>query len=125
MKSLLIKVIVTPLPSYFLSRPVAKWFWKSLKETLPTPKPSSHISSITVDETVFTSARSIATALNYFFVNVGKTLAKEIPHVPQVKEFYHTNAQAYFSFDMVTESFESDTICHLKPNKATKLVHIY
>ena len=48
--------------------------------------------SIVVDGTVLTSARSIATVLNSFFVNIGKKWAEKIPHVPQVKDFCHTNA---------------------------------
>ena len=69
-----------------------KELWKSLKETLPTSGPSSHTASIVVDGAVFTSARSIATVRNSFFVNLGKKWAEKIPHVPQVKDFCHTNA---------------------------------
>ncbi|PFX34756.1 hypothetical protein AWC38_SpisGene396 [Stylophora pistillata] len=57
----------------------AKGFWKALKKTLPSSKTSTNISSLRVDDAVVTSDESIVTALNTFFVNIGRKLAEKSP----------------------------------------------
>ena len=99
-----------------------KEFWKALKETLPSSKPPSTITSITVDGIVFTSAQSIATAVNSFFVNVGRKLAQKIiPETLATDLPPPTDDSVAFSFKPISEKFVSNTIRHLKPNKAVGL----
>lgn len=96
-------------------------FWSALKETLPSSRASSGITSLSTDGVVMTSAHSIASALNSFFVSVGKKLAERISPLSTVYDVTSTATSCVFSFQSISEEFVVNSIKQLKPNKAIGL----
>jgi hypothetical protein len=55
-----------------------KELWNAMKQTQPSSKASSSITNLSVDGALLTSAQSIVSALNSFFVNIGRELANTV-----------------------------------------------
>ncbi|RMX39493.1 hypothetical protein pdam_00015407 [Pocillopora damicornis] len=64
------------------SKSSAKDFWRAFKQTLPSSKTSSRITNLLADGALLTSAQSIASTFNTYFVNVGKFLVEKIVPEP-------------------------------------------
>ena len=88
------------------SKSGAKDFWRTFKQTLPSAKTSSRITSLLADGTLLTSAHSIASAFNTFFVNVGKSLAETF--VPEPYTAKTRNCHSTFSLQPISEDFVED-----------------
>ena len=101
------------------SKSSSKDFWKALKQTLPSSKTSSRITSLLADGVLLTSAQSIASTLNSYFVNVGKSLAEKIVSEPYIAKA--TACHSTFTFQPISEDFVSRSISSLKTNKAVGL----
>ena len=103
------------------SKSNAKDFWRAFKQTLPSSKSSSRsrITSLLADGALLTSAQSIASAFNSFFVNVGKSLAEKI--VPEPCTAKAMVCHSTFSLQPISEDFVSSSISSLKTNKAVGL----
>ena len=97
----------------------AKNFWRAFKQTLPSTRMSSRITSPLADGALLTSAESVASAFSAFFVNVGKSLAEKI--VPEPCPAKATDCHSILSFQPISEDFVSRPIRLLKTNKATGL----
>ena len=76
-----------------------------LESTLPSSKTSNNISSLCADDVVATSTHSIPTALNSFFVSIGKKFAKDFPDVSAKPEFNPSISSPGFFFQPITEDF--------------------
>ena len=103
------------------SKSNAKDFWRAFKQTLPSSKSSSRsrITSLLADGALLTSAQSIASAFNSFFVNVGKSLAEKI--VPEPYTAKAMVCHSTFSLQPISEDFVSSSISSLKTNEAVGL----
>lgn len=101
------------------SKSSAKDFWRAFKQTLPSSKSSSRITSLLADGTLVTLAQSIASAFNSFCVNVGKSLAEKI--VPELYTAKAMVCHSTFSLQPISEDFVSSSISSLKTNKAVGL----
>ena len=89
------------------SKSGAKDFWRAFKQTLPSGKTSSRITSLLADGTLLiTSAHSIDSAFNTFFVNVGKSPAEKF--VPEPYTAKTRNCHSTFSLQPISEDFVED-----------------
>ena len=101
------------------SKSSAKDFWRAFKQTLPSSKTSSRITNLLADGALLTSAQSIASTFNTYFVNVGKFLAEKI--VPEPYTAKAIVCHSTFTLQPVSEDFVSRSISLLKTNKAVGL----
>ena len=91
-----------------------------MKQTLPPSKLPTNITSILAEGSLFTSPNDIATALNNFFVNIGKKLADRIIPI-SVNDDSISRVDSIFSIQTISETFVTKAIKQLKPNKAAGL----
>lgn len=98
----------------------SKEFWKALKQTLSPSKLPTNITSILAEGSLFTSPNDIATALNNFFANIGKKLADRIIPISDNDDSI-SRVDSIFSIQPISETFVTNAIKQLKPNKAAGL----
>ena len=99
--------------------------WKTLNELTSRNKSGTNLTCVISEEKPITDQKAIATILNDYFTDIGRTLADKIrsafkPRLPQPP----TDLPYSFEFKEVDESFVSQELRTLNTNKATGLDQI-
>ena len=94
--------------------------WKAFNQVLPS-KLTSTFSSLKIDDTAYTTAKSIADGFNKFFVSIGNKLAECFLYHPEANGSSIGTCNSTFTIAPITSEFVSKYIIQLNSNKATGL----
>ena len=91
--------------------------WKAFNQVLPS-KLTSTFSSLKIDDTTYTTAKSIADGFNKFFVSIGNTLTECFLYHPEPSGSIGT-CNSTFTIAPITSEFVFKYITQLNSNEAT------
>ena len=96
-----------------------KQLWKSVNLIRGKGSKKTNVSSLRIEDETITGDENIAEAFNSFFIDVGPSLAKDLPECEKSHvDYMHYSGQNTFTFSEVSENDTFKLLCGLKESKA-------